>query len=366
MIKKDVLFLATKIEDVEILKVQSNKVWNVYYALDAITANKMIYNKIYDFILIYSKAKEYGAFNIIKNLKFKRPETLIFILTREKIEDVKKKVSVDFEKILTIPYMFSELFQTINDSLKLSEKSGILYSRLIGSSSIIQNLRRFIKKVALQEFPVMLYGESGCGKDLVANLIHQYSDFREKPFVPVNVNTIPSNLAESTLFGTEKGAFTDAVTKEGIFQQANGGTVFLDEIESMDMNIQAKFLRVLETKQIKKLGSAKSERCNFRLISASNKSLKKAVKKKVFREDLYYRLDVLRCVIPPLRRHKEDILPICKRYLSEHNKVISSSAIDKLTIHSWPGNVRELQNCLARAVCYSGKENEIKPKHIRF
>lgn len=243
---------------------------------------------------------------------------------------------------------------------------GMLHTRLIGKSNACRALRYFIHTAANSVLPVLLLGETGCGKDLAAKLIHELSAVKQGSFVQVNVNGIPDTLAESVLFGTEKGGFTGAENKTGVFTEAHNGTLFLNEMESLGLHIQSKILDVIENKSVRAVGASKPKKIDFRLICASNKNLKKLVKQKQFRKDLYFRLDVLRFEIPPLRRRKEDILPLTNFYLKKFEKNVSGAAVKKLLLHSWPGNTRELFNCLERAACFSAKERTIKEYHIEF
>lgn len=215
------------------------------------------------------------------------------------------------------------------------------------------------RKVAESEVSsVLLQGESGTGKDLVAKAIHYESSRSDSPFVPINCAAIPANLLESELFGYEKGAFTDAkARKEGLFEQAEGGTLFLDEIGELELNLQAKLLRVLEESSFRRVGGLKDIPLNVRVVAASNRDLKSESEAGRFRIDLYYRLSVIQIDIPPLRARGEDVLLLAKHYISEFSKRLRSS-IRSLTPeveeafcrYEWPGNVRELRNVIERAM----------------
>jgi Nif-specific regulatory protein len=205
---------------------------------------------------------------------------------------------------------------------------------------------------------VLLLGESGTGKELVANAIHYNSLRAEKPFIKINCAALPANLVEAELFGYEKGSFTGATRqKEGKFELAHGGTIFLDEIGSLALESQGKLLRVLQEKELERLGGTQNIRVNIRLIAASNQDLRLAVEKGTFREDLFYRLNVYPIYLPPLREREADILLLADYFLEKYSKEydkdikrISTPAIDALTQYHWPGNVRELENCMERAV----------------
>jgi len=232
------------------------------------------------------------------------------------------------------------------------------FSNIIGNSRKMQEVFYLIIQVAKSGANVLLLGESGTGKELVANAIHYNSLRVEKPFIKVNCAALPANLVEAELFGYEKGAFTGATRqKEGKFELAHGGTIFLDEIGSLALESQGKLLRVLQEKELERLGGTRSIRVNIRLIAASNLDLRSAVEKGTFREDLFYRLNVYPIYLPPLREREADVLLLADYFLEKYGheygkdiKRISTPAIDALTQYHWPGNVRELENCMERAV----------------
>nr|WP_255824494.1 sigma 54-interacting transcriptional regulator [Treponema putidum] len=221
-------------------------------------------------------------------------------------------------------------------------------------------------KASQSKLPVLLLGETGSGKGLAADLIHKLSPIKNKNFLSINVSCIPEELAESFLFGTEEGSFTGAIKKEGVFSEAKGGTIFLDEMETLSMDVQAKLLHVLESGFVRSVGAVTEKKVDFRLIASSNEDLKQMIQEKKFRQDLYYRLDVLRHEIPPLRNRKEDIKYLVYAYLSKINKNIDDEAIAKLRLYNWPGNIRELYNCLNRAGMLAGQEQRIEAQHIQF
>jgi Nif-specific regulatory protein len=232
-----------------------------------------------------------------------------------------------------------------------------------------------VLKVSKSKATVLLRGESGTGKELIAKAIHYESPRAKGPFIAVNCAAIPENLLEAELFGYERGAFTGAVTaKPGKFELANGGTLFLDEIGEMSPALQAKLLRVIQEHTFERLGGTKSINVDVRIIAATNKNLEDMVKKGLFREDLYWRLNVVSIFLPPLRERKEDIPILIEHFLKRFNKEygrrisISSQAMEKLIRYSWPGNVRELENTIERLVILAEKEEitvEDLPIHIR-
>jgi len=242
-------------------------------------------------------------------------------------------------------------------------------TELIGESPAIQNLKKLIKKVAATEATVLVTGENGTGKELVANELHSLSALANKPFIKVNCAAISESLIESEFFGHEKGAFTGATQRrEGRFELAHGGTILLDEIGEISMQVQPKLLRVLQQQEFERVGGNKTIQVNARVIATTNRNLLKAVEAGDFREDLYYRLNVFPIVVPPLRDRQEDILLIAeaflKRFARKHGAKIpgfSKEAEKALINHSWPGNVRELQNTIERAVIMAENNKPIAP-----
>lgn len=232
------------------------------------------------------------------------------------------------------------------------------FSTIIGNSRKMQEVFRLIHQVAKSNANVLLLGESGTGKELVANAIHYNSLRPNKPLIKINCAALPATLVEAELFGYEKGAFTGAVSsKEGKFELANNGTVFLDEIGALAFEGQGKLLRVLQERELERLGGTRTIKVNVRLIAATNKNLAEAVEQGIFREDLFYRLNVYPIYLPPLREREADVLLLSDYFLEKYSqeyqkdiKRISTPAIDALVQYHWPGNVRELENCMERAV----------------
>jgi DNA-binding NtrC family response regulator len=230
--------------------------------------------------------------------------------------------------------------------------------RLIGTSGPILDVFILIGKVAETDSTVLICGESGTGKELVAEAIHNYSQRKDKPFVVINCAALPDNLLETELFGHERGAFTGAVSrKAGRFEMAEGGTIFLDEIGELPPSLQSKLLRVLQERTFERLGGTETIHGNFRVLAATNRDLESSVHEKVFREDLYYRLNVVRIEIPPLRERRSDIVPLAEYFLEQYSERngfgmvgFSDEAILTLQSYFYPGNVRELENMIERAV----------------
>ena len=242
---------------------------------------------------------------------------------------------------------------------------------MIGTSNAMLEVYRLIEQVANSNATVLVRGESGTGKDLIAHAIHYNSLRSDKPFIKINCTALPENLLESELFGHEKGAFTGAVErKPGRFELANGGTIFLDEIGDFSLNLQVKLLRVIQFKEFERVGGYETIKSNVRIVVATNKNLEEEIKNGLFREDLYYRINVFPIYIPPLRDRKNDVMLLAdyflERYAKENHKDIkriSTPAIEMLTSYHWPGNVRELENCIERAVLLCD-EDVLRSDHL--
>jgi DNA-binding NtrC family response regulator len=256
-------------------------------------------------------------------------------------------------------------------SLRVEHKK-IGLPNIIGASHCMQSIMAMMEKVARSEAAtVLIQGESGTGKELVAKWIHYKSSRAEKPFMAINCAAVPATLLESELFGHEKGAFTDAkATKKGLFELADGGTVFLDEIGDMEMGMQAKLLRFLEDRTFRRIGGSKVTTVDVRIISATNKDLLKAIESKDFRNDLYYRLQVIPIFLPPLRERREDILSLAKHFIDTYKREfakqvsgISLQAERLLVDYNWPGNIRELKNVIERAIIL-GNEDMLAVDHL--
>jgi DNA-binding NtrC family response regulator len=244
------------------------------------------------------------------------------------------------------------------------------YAGMVGSSAKFEELVDIIERVKNNRATILIKGESGTGKELVARAIHYKGSFAQNPFIAVNCGAIPENLLESELFGSTKGAFTGASeTREGYFQAANGGTIFLDEIGTATLAVQVKLLRVLQEKEVRKVGARNSDKIQLRVIAATNSDLQEMVEKGTFREDLYYRLNVVDILTPPLRDRKEDILPLAKTFLDKYqreygksNLKLAKKTVEILIRYNWPGNIRELENVIQRAIIMC--EDEILPQDL--
>ncbi|MDX2270279.1 MAG: sigma-54 dependent transcriptional regulator [Bryobacter sp.] len=241
-----------------------------------------------------------------------------------------------------------------NRQLKEQLTERYQFHNLIGRSPGMQEVFHLVERVAPSRATVLICGESGVGKDMVARAIHWHSTRRDKPMVKINCSALPENLMESELFGYERGAFTGAtIAKPGKFEQADEGTVFLDEIGDVPLPVQVKLLRILQEREFERLGSNRTKKIDVRVIAATNADLRAALEEGRFREDLYYRLNVLPINVPPLRERTEDIVPLAKHFLAKFGGEeygLRAEALEKLLAHDWPGNVRELENVMERSV----------------
>jgi two-component system response regulator PilR (NtrC family) len=267
------------------------------------------------------------------------------------------------------PLDLGHLRNIVENALKIEGQSADKPSKLLGDSLAMQKLREMVEKVARSQAPVHISGESGTGKELVARLIHERGPRSDGPFVPVNCGAIPSELMESEFFGHRKGSFTGAVSdKVGLVQSADGGTLFLDEIADLPLAMQVKLLRVIQEKTVRPVGASAEEAANARILSATHKNLGQMVAAGEFREDLYYRINVIELHVPALRERGDDVALLAQHILAKLDDTISldGSASGALSGYSFPGNVRELENMLERAVtlCATGKITE-KDLHMR-
>jgi DNA-binding NtrC family response regulator len=238
----------------------------------------------------------------------------------------------------------------------LADQPDHAFGRLFGASPAMQDVFHLIERVAPSYVSVLIVGESGCGKELIAQTLHAMSRCAQAPFVALNCGALPANLVEAELFGYEKGAFTGANrTHQGFFERAHGGTLFLDEITEMPVDLQVRLLRVLETNRVTRVGGDQEIECNVRVLAATNRNPMEALRDNRLREDLLYRLAVFPIVVPPLREREDDVILLAHAFLRELNaeygtsKTFAPDATEKLCSHHWPGNVRELKNCIQRA-----------------
>lgn len=339
---------------------------------------------VYDIMISDIILPGMDGIEMMGRIREQSPEQAFIVMTAYASLDtaVKALRAGAFDYILK-PIMHNEIKQVVrnaitqqtlrreNAQLKKQYVHGSDYSSVIGADAALMAVIDEVRKVADSKSNVLLLGETGTGKELFARVIHHNSSRRDMPFLPINCSAIPEALLESELFGHIKGSFTGAVTnKLGLFEEADGGTVFLDEIGDIPVTIQVKLLRVLEDQEVRSVGSTKSRKVNLRLITATNRDLKEAVATGRFREDLYYRINVISLRLPPLRERRDDIAGLIghfmARYAAEFGrgpKNISPEAMKTLRAYDWPGNIRELQNVIERALLISDGP-EIGPEHL--
>ena len=340
----------------------------------------------FDLLLVDIKMEGISGLDVLKHVRENDPDVAVVMITAygsipTAIEAMKNgahdyllkpfdpdKLGVLIEKIVEQQAQARE-----NLFLKEQYKDRTRFESMIGQSKPMQEVFDLIQDVSPMDSTVLITGETGTGKGLAAKAIHTNSPRSEGPFVLVNCGAIPEHLMESELFGHQKGAFTDAKeTKKGRLELAHDGTLFLDEIGEISMRMQIDLLRVLEDRVFYRVGGTQPMEVDFRVVAATNRNLEKAIKNEIFREDLYYRLNVIAFQMPPLRERKEDIPLLAEHFLrrfsQETNKPvdkISRAAIDEMMLYEWPGNVRELENAIERAVVV-GKEREIRPADLPF
>ena len=359
--------------------------WQVLTAPDVEQALILLDSNDIDLVLTDYKMPRITGLDFIKHLRCNLPTIPVIMITGyPSIEGAVEAVKVGAEEYLSKPFTDDELFQAITKGLAKRHRHKLLDTPpqpnpygFIGSSPAMQEMYGLLGKTAYTSATVLLQGESGTGKELAARAIHYHSRNSKAPFVPVNCSAIPENLLEAELFGYLKGAFTGATeSRAGYFLTADGGSIFLDEISETPLSIQVKLLRVLQDKQVYMIGSKSPRKVNVRIIAATNKNLALLVKQGRFRDDLFFRLNVLPIDIPPLREHPEDIIPLVDHFLHKYAQEISSSipqisdaALKSMRHYSWPGNVRELENLVYRLVIISeGKLIDISdlPDHMKF
>jgi DNA-binding NtrC family response regulator len=337
-----------------------------------------------DLVLLDIQLPGISGLEVLEKIKEFDEDIIVIMLTAHGgLETAVNTMRLGAYDYINKPFNLDELSIVIKKALETSDlRREVVQLRsehkkfgppqIIGKSKHMKNVLDMMGKVAKSEAStVLIQGESGTGKELVAKWIHYQSNRAEKPFVAINCAAVPSTLLESELFGHEKGAFTDAKTaKKGLFELADGGTVFLDEIGDMEMGMQAKLLRFLEDRTFRRIGGAKVISVDVRIISATNKELMKAIEEKTFRNDLYYRLQVIPIFLPALRERKEDIVDLANYFIEafgkEFNKAINgiSNMAEKILLeYNWPGNIRELKNVIERAIIL-GNEDTLLFEHL--
>lgn len=347
--------------------------YDVTVASDGDEAIAKAEKELFDLVITDLKMPTTGGLEVLKAVKETSPDSVVLIITAfASAESAVEAMKLGAYDYLPKPFQVDEVQLKIRNALgsrRLSTENMLLrrevaaktsQARLIGKSEAMQKVLDVIKKVADTKSNVLICGESGTGKELVARAIHAASARARMPFVPVNCSALPETLLESELFGYMKGAFTGAATnKAGLFEVANGGSIFLDEIGETTPATQVKLLRVLQEREFRRVGGTQDVKVDVRVIAATNRDLEKAVAEGAFREDLYYRLDVIPITLPPLRQRPEDIPVLAQHFLEKFARasgkpapVLSPDAMKVLSAHEWKGNVRELENLIERAVAF--------------
>jgi DNA-binding NtrC family response regulator len=334
---------------------------------DAGEGVQMALKDSYDVILLDVRMPKMSGMDILKKLKEENISAKVIIITGHgTIPLAVEAMRFGAVNVLTKPYSAADLCEAVNMALRDEEDGAdeLHHSLLIGTSDYMKDLKDSIRRIAQTDSTVLITGPSGTGKELVARTIHQLSKRADRPFIPVDCSSLAENLMESELFGHAKGAFSGATeSRDGRFQIANTGTLFLDEISNINLNVQAKLLRVIQEREVPRVGKSLPEKIDVRLIAATNRDLHTEVAAGKFREDLFYRLSVVPLDIKPLREHKADILPIAEYYLDYYRKKhkskvrrFSEEAKKSLLSYQWPGNIRELKNTIERLCVLSDNE----------
>jgi DNA-binding NtrC family response regulator len=334
----------------------------------------------YDALVIDLRLPDGDGMDVLGSALARYPEIVSVVMTGaggvpDAVEAIKRG-AIDF---LTKPFLLSHLGQLLERSLDRSPaveppsasdaEPRPRYGRIIGSSRELQRIFAMIDRVAMMNSTVLIHGETGTGKELIARTIHEHSSRRQQPFVAFNAAAMPEGLVEAELFGHVKGAFTGAVaSRVGRFESAHKGTLFIDEVASMSLSVQAKLLRALQEREIERVGESKTFKFDIRLIAATNTDLRKLVKEGTFREDLFYRLNVVPLMLPPLRARRDDIPLLAQHFVKQSCRMnglgprtITQAALRALMDYAWPGNIRQLENAVEHAVAMTGAQTEIVP-----
>lgn len=345
----------------------------VFTAENGKSALRLLKEKSFDLVITDLNMPDLTGIDVLKAVKQKSPETIVIIITAfGSIENTVEAMKLGAFNYLIKPFSpdtieavlekAEEHQALIQENRYLRENfagsSPALHNKLVAKSPLMKGILEKLQKVALSNATVMITGESGTGKEVIAHYVHSHSHRATRPYIRVNCAAIPENLIESEFFGHEKGSFTGAHTKRvGRFELANTGTLLLDEITEVPLSLQPKLLRVIQEKEFERVGGSKSVKVDARLIATSNRNMADAIDEKIFREDLFYRLNVIPIALPPLRDRREDIIPLAEYFLEKfctenhkNTKELSASAKKKLKDYNWPGNIRELGNIIERVV----------------
>lgn len=366
--KENILIVDDDINILELIQRHLQSLdYHTYKAVSVKEAVAILRDTEIDLLITDLKMPEVDGFQLIQFASEHYPNLPKLVVTGyPSIQDALSAIKSGAVDYLVKPFTKEELKQGVLKSLSTRTKRKVLdeipetkkYNEIIGESDSIKNVLQIIERVKNNKATIFVSGESGTGKELVARSIHYNGKFSRAPFIAVNCGGIPEGLLESELFGYVKGAFTGADdNREGFFQAAEGGTIFLDEIGNAPLSVQARLLRVLQEKEIMKVGERKSEKIDVRVIAATNSDLKDMIAKETFREDLFYRLTVVEINVPPLRERKEDIPLLADKFLFKYGNeykdryvTLDSEAQALLQRYDWPGNIRELENVIQRAV----------------
>jgi len=369
-------------DEASILSVLTNLLkaegYEVVPALGGRKAQEVVASEKFDLMLSDLRMAPVNGLDLLKTVRKEQPNMAVIMMTAyASVETAVEAMKMGAFDYVTKPFKVDELLITVeraleyhdikaeNVDLKSQLKTRYGFENIVAESPAMQRVCEMIERVAPTDVTVLIAGESGTGKELVAKAIHTHSARKDKPFLPINCAALPEQLLESEMFGHVKGSFTGASSdKEGLFETAHGGTILLDEIESMSISIQGKLLRVLQEKELRRVGGTKIMNVDVRILAATNVNLEHHIQQKEFREDLYYRLSVIPIELPPLRERTEDILPlvyhILRRQVGENAELprINPDAQWLLEQSNWPGNVRELENAMKHALTFA-RGNEI-------
>ncbi len=359
----------------------SRKGYVVECAENGKQACMLLKKSTFDLVITDMKMPDLSGLDILKKTKELSPQTLVLVMTAYgTVENAVEAMRLGAFNYLLKPFTLDaietmiakaqEHVALVNENTYLREQISSKVE-IIAESPVMRKILEEGIRVAKSQASVLIHGESGTGKEVIAGAIHAHSLRAQKPYIRVNCAAVPDTLIESEFFGHEKGSFTGANTKRlGRFELADGGTLLLDEVTEIPINLQPKLLRVIQEQEFERVGGSRPVSVDVRIISTSNRDLKSAIADKVFREDLYYRLNVVPIHLPPLRERKEDILPLSRYFLdkccrenSKKRKKLSPAAEKKLMEYAWPGNIRELANVIERVVVLDFG-SEVKPGHI--
>jgi DNA-binding NtrC family response regulator len=332
-------------------------------------AQRLLETTSADVVLLDLRLPGSNGLELLREIKSRRPETVVIVMTGfATVQSAVQAMKLGAYDYITKPFNFDELrleLERVTAHLRLTAENRLLreqlkskhgFGQIVGHAPEMEKLYRIIAKAAHSTHPVLILGESGTGKELVARSIHYSGDYKDKPFIPVDCGALVPTLIESELFGYVRGAFTGAVrSKDGLLASAEGGTIFLDEVGELPVDLQAKLLRAIQEKEIRPVGGVRAVPINVRILAATNRDLDAAGSQGTFRRDLYFRLNVLTLRIPPLRERKQDIPLLIGNVLERINKAhqaqhtMGDDALRLMLNYDWPGNVRELENCVERA-----------------